>query len=128
MMSSLVAPTTSPTWRSAPPPDGDPDLHDVDGRLRARGWETEQTCGWVCGDADVRLLAGRPGGPAAELLGLCGDGPPDARWQAVRIAIDRRVVWSGPARTCPTDEVVRFVEDLLSRSVEELAVRYTRLG
>lgn len=38
------------------------------------------------------------------------------------------VVWCGPPHACEPEDVVRFVEDLLSLNPAELTGRYPRLG
>jgi hypothetical protein len=39
-----------------------------------------------------------------------------------------RLVWRGPQVECPADQLAWFVEDLLTRDVEQLPGRYQLLG
>jgi hypothetical protein len=106
----------------------DDQVHAVAEQLRQHGWEARVACHQVIGDRDVRLEVSGPEPPAVELLDAWADAPCGDRWQAVRITRDSRVVWCGPSRPCPVDEIVTFVEELLQRTPTALARRYTALG
>jgi hypothetical protein len=98
--------------------------------LRRRGWTTSLAGFRVVGDTDVRLLAVSPGSAVAvEVLCPCPDTPDDdGPWAAVRVEGEERTVWRGPDRTCTTETLVRFVDDLIRRTDGELAQRYRFCG
>lgn len=111
--------------------DSDPcDLQTVCEALRQRS-NTAVVVTYSCvGDDDVRVLVSNPSsGPVVELL-ESGSASPNGedRWYAVQIESDDRVVRRGPSRGCPQAELLRFVEDLLTRGGNVSADRYQRLG
>lgn len=101
-------------------------------QLLDRGCTVELADFGVCGELDVRLLVRRDGGSVSvEVLGPC-DGPPEPdRWYAVRSHPDGSpCLWAGPARPCPPEALVAFVEDLLVDDDSQLLRedRYSRYG
>lgn len=82
-----------------------------------------------CGERDVRVqVCEGPGSLVVELLGPYDTTTEDDRWYAVQISATSRAVWRGPARSCPDDHVLRFIDALLHAHPEYLAVHYQRLG
>lgn len=113
-------------------------------QLRRHGWTAREVEYDAGVDPDVRLRVG-PGAAVCtvELL-LPAPSGATGHWQAVREqavpeqavpeqavpeqALRDRAVWSGPAGTCPPEELVAFLESLLLRPERDLAARYVRLG
>jgi hypothetical protein len=92
--------------------------------LERRGWCVRWDVGECCGVPDVRLVV--DGGEVSVEV-LVPD-PDDHGWDAVRVKPASRQVWRGPQHDCPADQLVWFVEDLLTRDVEHLPGRYRLLG
>lgn len=93
-------------------------------QLEARGWCLRWETSDCCGVPDLRLVV-RNSAVCVEVL---VPGPDDGRWDAVRVKPASRQVWRGPEVACPPDQLVRFVEDLLTRDVEQLPGSYQLLG
>lgn len=125
---------------SAPPGPTAPDLaltHPdpimlaaVGQRLLEHGCTAELTDVGGCGGLDVRLLVRRADRPVTvEVLGPCDGAGRSDRWQAVRVDPDGvPCVWTGPARACPTEALVEFVDDLLGEDSGLLTRRYPAAG
>jgi hypothetical protein len=101
-------------------------LADAVRELERRGRSVRWDLSDCCGVTDVRLLVDT-GGPAVSVEVLV-PGPADCWWDAVRVKPASRLVWRGPQRECPGDQLTRFVEDLLTQDVEQLPGRYQLLG
>lgn len=102
-------------------------------QLRRHGWTAQQVeyDASVEPDPRLRVLPGTEVSAVELLLPARPEGP--TRWQAVRVGSDDggvadRVVWSGPAGTCPPEELVAFLESLLLCPECDLIARYDRLG
>jgi hypothetical protein len=95
---------------------------ELEGRGRRVRWDVAD----CCGVPDVRLVVDG-GGPLVSVEVLV-PGPGDCWWDAVRVRPASRLVWRGPQMDCPGENLVWFVEDLLTRDVEHLPGRYQLLG
>lgn len=121
--------TTGMHGQQSPPLSEDVALQEVHDVLLRTGWVARLECGRLFGDEDVRLRVGAgDGSSVVELLGRWGQEAFGDRWHAVRDASDGPAVWCGPLRSCSTDDLVRFVEDLLRCETHELAGRYDCQG
>jgi hypothetical protein len=98
--------------------------------LLDRGCTAELANVGGCGELDVRLLVCRTGGAATvELLGPHDGAGQQDHWYAVRVDPQGiRCVWVGPARPCPTEALVAFVDDLLGDDQRSLMPGYTAIG
>lgn len=107
-------------------------LAEAGQQLVDRGCTVELANVGGCGELDVRLLVRRDGSAiSAELLGPCdGAGPDPDRWYAVRVDPEGppACIWAGPARSCPTEALVAFVDDLLDDDLQLLMHRYVPIG
>ena len=102
---------------------------DICAELRWRGWGVDLVDRPGSADSEVHLtVRGSRDTLVVELFGPRTEVPYDGCWEAIRIKPKSRVVWRGPPRTCERAELVRFVEDLMCRDVEELCGRYLRQG
>lgn len=94
-------------------------------QLETRGWCVRWDVAECWGVSDVRLVVDGGGQPAVEVL------VPDSEehgWDAVQVTPAGRLVWRGPGLDCASDQLVFFVEHLLTREVEHLTGRYRLLG
>ena len=134
MPSSLLVP--APAMRALlsalPLGNGPMTLPVVGYALRRRGWTVHVTDYGMQGCPDIRLRAVPPGGGVAvEVLTPAPQHwpAPAGCWQAVRIRSDReRAVWRLAARRLRVAALVGFVEDLGTRSEDELLPRYDCCG
>ena len=94
-------------------------------QLETRGWCVRWDVAECWGVSDVRLVVDGGGLPAVEVLVPDSD---EHGWDAVRVTPAGRLVWRGPELECPADELVFFIEDLLTRDDEHLAARHRLLG
>jgi hypothetical protein len=117
-MHDPVAPTTPP---GAPPLAA---LQSAARQLETRGWCVRWDVAACCGVPDARLVV-RNGKVGVELL---VPAPDEWAWDAVRVKPASRMVWRGPEPECAAEQLVRFVEDLLTRDVEQLPGRWQLLG
>jgi hypothetical protein len=101
-------------------------LQGAAGRLEARRWCVRWDVADFFGVPDLRLLVhGEQTTVSVEVL---MPAPGDCWWDAVRVKPASRLVWRGPQVECPADQLAWFVEDLLTRDVEQLPGRYQLLG
>jgi hypothetical protein len=104
-------------------------LMEVCAELRWRGWGVDVVDRPGSADPEVHLrVRGSRDTLVVELFGPRTEAPYESCWEAIRIKPKSRVVWCGPPRACERAQLVRFVEDLMCRDVEELCGRYLRLG
>jgi hypothetical protein len=103
-------------------------LQGLCGELNRRGWAARLTVTHLYGEVDIRLEVRGDSVMTVELLGPSAGWETDACWDAVRIKPASRVLWRGPERDAGSGTMLRFLEDLLWRDVEELTGYYQRLG